>query len=766
MIAGLSAATYNENITASSSNATDKTISCSGQVYNPQITVNPGSLSDFAYNLGAGPSQEQTFTIIGSDLVADLSISAPTHYEISISSGSEFGASLTLTPSGGTVSNTIIYVRLKGNLSIGEYNETITSSSTGATSQLVTCSGEVLIKPEPENNVTNFVVAAVTISQIKLTWTDAAKNSPDGYLIKGSSINISSIIDPVDGVPESNSLLVQNVSAGIGEFTFTDLEEATTYYFKIYPYTNSGDYINYKTDSNPYTSGTTLNNQDLTAGDIAIVGYQSDDPDQIALVLLTSVDEGTEVKITDNGYYNSALATTEGTITWTIPQGGLLRGTVVVLAYDNGNWSANNGNVSVTGTLDLSTEGDQIIIYQGSSSNPTFIYALSTTVWLTSGEITENTSYLPAALTNGTSGMDFEHEFDNGCYNVLHHTNIPLNTLSAISNEINWFLNNNLVSFINWNFEIWDYLAETPVVENGVTITVTGGNANKGHNPIPNIHNPHLTSYTAFRFVLNNTTTTWTITMQTNAAYGAYYLNGNWNTVQGDGSQIVFNIHFSKGRGDVEVPIILGDEPPTLPVELSAFTVNLNSQHGVSVMWATQSETELNGYYVFRGTVDDLSHAVIVSPLIRGTNTSQQQVYVYTDKELYAPGTYYYWLEAQDYDGFVTYYGSRSIFYENGNNGTPEIPLVTGIRSLFPNPFNPVATIMYELSQPAEVKIDIYNTRGQVVHNFALGQKERGRYKLLWEGDDNYGNPCGNGIYYIRMQAGKEISIKKATLMK
>ena len=164
-------------------------------------------------------------------------------------------------------------MRLKGNLSIGEYNETITSSSTGATSQLVTCSGEVLIKPEPENNVTNFVVAAVTISQIKLTWTDAAKNSPDGYLIKGSSINISSIIDPVDGVPESNSLLVQNVSAGIGEFTFTDLEESTTYYFKIYPYTNSGDYINYKTDSIPYTSGTTLNNQDLTAGDIAVVGY-------------------------------------------------------------------------------------------------------------------------------------------------------------------------------------------------------------------------------------------------------------------------------------------------------------------------------------------------------------------------------------------------------------------------------------------------------------------------------------------------------------
>ena len=62
--AGLSAATYNENITASSSNATDKTVVCSGRVYNPQITVDPGSLSGFAYNLGAGPSQEQTLRLV------------------------------------------------------------------------------------------------------------------------------------------------------------------------------------------------------------------------------------------------------------------------------------------------------------------------------------------------------------------------------------------------------------------------------------------------------------------------------------------------------------------------------------------------------------------------------------------------------------------------------------------------------------------------------------------------------------------------------
>ena len=205
----------------------------------------------------------------------------------------------------------------------------------------------------------------------------------------------------------------------------------------------------------------------------------------------------------------------------------------------------------------------------------------------------------------------------------------------------------------------------------------------------------------------------------------------------------------------------------TLPVELSAFTANINSQGGITLMWATQSETGVNGFYVNRAMVNDLAIAERISPLIPGSNTSHQQVYVYSDKEVYEPGTYYYWLEIQDIDGVVNYYGSRSVtFGGNGSNGTPDIPLVTGIRSIYPNPFNPSATIMYELEQPANLNIEIYNNRGQMVRSFAMGQKEQGRYKLLWDGTDNSGYSCGTGIYFIKMQVGKETFVKKAALVK
>ena len=73
---------------------------------------------------------------------------------------------------------------------------------------------------------------------------------------------------------------------------------------------------------------------------------------------------------------------------------------------------------------------------------------------------------------------------------------------------------------------------------------------------------------------------------------------------------------------------------------------------------------------------------------------------------------------------------------------------------------------MYELNQPANVRIDVINNRGQIVRSFELGQKEKGRFKLEWDGTDNSGNTCGTGIYFIKMQAGKEMFIIKAALVK
>ena len=95
----------------------------------PTITTT-GTLSAFSSPVGT-PSTAQTYTVAGSNLSADISISAPTGFEIS-TDGTNYYSGLTLTQSGGSVSTTTIYVRLYNTIE-GSFSGNITHTSTGAT---------------------------------------------------------------------------------------------------------------------------------------------------------------------------------------------------------------------------------------------------------------------------------------------------------------------------------------------------------------------------------------------------------------------------------------------------------------------------------------------------------------------------------------------------------------------------------------------------------------------------------------------------------
>ena len=92
------------------------------------------------------PSPEKSFTVSGVNLTNNITITSPTNYEISTGTGAGFSATnpITLTQTGGSVSSTTIYVRLKSGLSAGAYNgENITISSTDKISKTIACSGDV-----------------------------------------------------------------------------------------------------------------------------------------------------------------------------------------------------------------------------------------------------------------------------------------------------------------------------------------------------------------------------------------------------------------------------------------------------------------------------------------------------------------------------------------------------------------------------------------------------------------------------------------------
>lgn len=64
----------------------------------------------------------------------------------------------------------------------------------------------------------------------------------------------------------------------------------------------------------------------------------------------------------------------------------------------------------------------------------------------------------------------------------------------------------------------------------------------------------------------------------------------------------------------------------------------------------------------------------------------------------------------------------------------------------YPNPFNPVTKIMYEIPNPGIVKMTIYNSIGEAIHNFDEGFKLRGIYSKIFKADN-----LASGIYYCRV---------------
>ncbi|MDP8211484.1 MAG: T9SS type A sorting domain-containing protein, partial [Candidatus Stygibacter australis] len=95
------------------------------------------------------------------------------------------------------------------------------------------------------------------------------------------------------------------------------------------------------------------------------------------------------------------------------------------------------------------------------------------------------------------------------------------------------------------------------------------------------------------------------------------------------------------------------------------------------------------------------------------------------------------------------------------DNDPAGLPQVTGIQSVFPNPFNPQTCFKYALSEPANVKLDIYNIKGQLVKELVNEYQSGGNYSLIWQADK-----AVSGVYFYRFQAGNEYQTGKLILLK
>ncbi len=95
-----------------------------------------------------------------------------------------------------------------------------------------------------------------------------------------------------------------------------------------------------------------------------------------------------------------------------------------------------------------------------------------------------------------------------------------------------------------------------------------------------------------------------------------------------------------------------------------------------------------------------------------------------------------------------------------------EFPNNFNLSQNFPNPFNPTTTIEFEISQPSNVKVNIYDVAGRMIKELINEQKNTGKYSVTWNGKDNYGNTVASGNYFYQIISGDYIQAKKMILLK
>ncbi|WP_410220952.1 YDG domain-containing protein [Pedobacter sp.] len=195
----------------------------------PTITTSVTTLSAFSTCFGTA-SAPQSFTVSGSDLTANLTITAPNGFEISTSSAGTYSTTINnISPSGGTVSSTTIYIRLRADI-IGSPSGNIVVSSNGATSKTIAVSGTANITPAtPSASSNSPVVLGTTLNLSTPTVTGAtyAWIGPNGFTssaqnpsiinITASSAGVYSVTVTVNGCTSDagTTTVVVNAPSGI-----------------------------------------------------------------------------------------------------------------------------------------------------------------------------------------------------------------------------------------------------------------------------------------------------------------------------------------------------------------------------------------------------------------------------------------------------------------------------------------------------------------------------------------------------------------------
>ena len=205
------------------------------------------------------------------------------------------------------------------------------------------------------------------------------------------------------------------------------------------------------------------------------------------------------------------------------------------------------------------------------------------------------------------------------------------------------------------------------------------------------------------------------------------------------------NLGFAAGSGGL---ILKYDDTTYVPVELVSFEGSVKD-HQIVLSWFTESELNNQGFYIEK-SFDVINWEIIGFVNGNGT-TTESNSYSFVDRRI-TDLKVYYRLKQLDYDGSFTYTKIIEI----------EIPVNNFLLfQNYPNPFNPTTTMKFALPINSRVKINVYNSLGQLVETLIDKEMESGYHEVNFDA-----SRMASGVYLYQLQAQDYVSVKKMLLLK
>ena len=172
--------------------------------------------------------------------------------------------------------------------------------------------------------------------------------------------------------------------------------------------------------------------------------------------------------------------------------------------------------------------------------------------------------------------------------------------------------------------------------------------------------------------------------------------------------------------------------------------------------WDVSSVTNMRYMFYFASSFNqdlsswDISSVTNMNGIFAGTDSL-------SDENKCAIDTAWNYNEAWPYDW---------LNYCSLSGNTIEIPNEYVLYPAYPNPFNPITTLQYELPEDSFVNITIYDMLGNVVSNLVNKSEKSGYISVQWNATNDRDQPVSAGVYLYSIEAGVFRQTKKMILLK